>query len=363
MDKSSYTFSALCSKYDDFRAPAFTIKVGGKELPGTYIPSLEVEITADGAAGGCQFSAECAYDYQQSKFVGDLSDQLQVGKKLEIQGGYVKKKTIFVGYIDEVATVYSNRGVPSIQVTGLDGLGFLMHCQTPTYGGQNTPKKVVEDMLAKAVTAGYATKKTVGTLPDFGKISLVKEQLDDFRFLQLMAIRCNMTLAAIQGELVFDDLIGSTSSLVTLKPTEGLLSFQCRTSLRGQVGQVEVWGRDINQQFIQGSANKVSVGGSGKTAMDLAPKFKTTVLREYSELAQTKELCKKLAQAKLDAIAMEFVWGEGSCVGLPELIPGRYVTIDGLDNRSKCSFFVQKVVHSFSVDGYLTRFEVKGARI
>ena len=28
MDKSTYTFQALSEKYEDFRGPAFTIKVG-----------------------------------------------------------------------------------------------------------------------------------------------------------------------------------------------------------------------------------------------------------------------------------------------------------------------------------------------
>ena len=32
MDKGSYTFQALSSKYEDFRGPAFTIKVDGKEF-------------------------------------------------------------------------------------------------------------------------------------------------------------------------------------------------------------------------------------------------------------------------------------------------------------------------------------------
>ena len=49
MDKSSYTFQALSSKYEDFQGPAFTIKVGGTELSSTKMPitSLEVELCAD----------------------------------------------------------------------------------------------------------------------------------------------------------------------------------------------------------------------------------------------------------------------------------------------------------------------------
>ena len=54
MDKGSYTFKALSTKYEDFRGPAFTIKVGSTTFKSVEVPivSLEVELCADGSAGG-----------------------------------------------------------------------------------------------------------------------------------------------------------------------------------------------------------------------------------------------------------------------------------------------------------------------
>ena len=45
MDKSSYTFQALSSKYEDFQGPAFTIKVGGTELSSTKMPITDRKST------------------------------------------------------------------------------------------------------------------------------------------------------------------------------------------------------------------------------------------------------------------------------------------------------------------------------
>ena len=75
MDKSSYTFQALSSKYEDFRGPAFTIKVDGTVLNSAEMPiaSLEVDLCANGSAGGCRFSVETLYDFAQSKWVNDLA--------------------------------------------------------------------------------------------------------------------------------------------------------------------------------------------------------------------------------------------------------------------------------------------------
>ena len=49
-------------------------------------------------------------------------------------------------------------------------------------------------------------------------------------------------------------------------------------------------------------------------------------------------------------------------MGLPELIPGRYITLKGFDKSTADKYFISKVTHEFSEDGYYTSFEVKGAK-
>lgn len=363
MDKGSYTFQALSSKYEDFRGPAFTIKVDGTVLNSTEMPiaSLEVELSADGSAGGCHFSVESLYDFAQSKWINNLAKTIQVGAKLEIEGGYVKQELLFYGYIDEYSMEYSGSAPPRLAVTGIDGFGFLMSCQEPIYGGKKKPQKVVEDILAKAVSAGYAKSKTVGSLAGFD-VPVIKENLDDFKYLRLLAQRYCMSLFSVAGELIFDNVVSNSSPLISLTVGMGLLNFERRLSLRGQVGEVEIWGRDENQKFIKGAAKSVSIGGSGKSAVEIAAKFKQTALREYNEYVRTEKECVELAQARLDSLALNFVSGLGTCVGIPELIPGRYISIKGLDDDTAGTYFISKVCHRFTGEGYYTQFEVKGAK-
>ena len=140
------------------------------------------------------------------------------------------------------------------------------------------------------------------------------------------------------------------------------MSFSRRVGLQGQVGEVEIWGRDEKQHFIKGGATRVTVCGAGDTAAQLATKFKKTSLREYSEFVRTDQECVTLAQARLNALAMNFVAGSGTCVGIPELIPGRFIEIKGLDGDSVGTYFISKVHHRFNQEGYSTQFEVKGAK-
>lgn len=363
MDQGSYTFDALNKKYDKFSAPCFEISIGGKALSENKITvtTLEVEISADGTAGGCSFVIDGQYNHEQSKWENKALDLIKPGAELSVRGGYVKDKELFFGYVDDYTIDFQEDGPPRLSVSGLDGLGYLMSFREPLYGGKKKAAEIVKTILQKSVSAGFAKKVTMGTLADF-ETPILKEQVDDWKFLNLMARRCGVTLFAIDGELIFDNVASKTSPIMTLAFGKGLLSFQKRVSLAHQVGKVEVWGRDVNQKAIKGEANKVSVGGSGKTAVQLVSGLGDTVLREYSEYARTQAECKQLAQGRLDGIAMGFVSGSGICVGLPELIPGRYVTIEGADAKSNGTYFITKVRHLFELNGFQTAFEIKGAK-
>ena len=363
MDKGSYTFQALSSKYEDFRGPCFNIKVDGTWMNSAEMPitTLEVELSADGSAGGCRFAVQSLYDFAQSKWINNLAKIIQVGAKLEVEIGYVKMETVFYGYVQELSMEYDGSRPPRLSVTGIDGFGYLMSCQQPIYGGKKKPQQVVDEIFTKAVSAGYAKSKTVGALSGFD-VPVVKEKLDDYKYLRLLSQRYCISLFCVAGELIFDNVVSNSSPLISFTVGMGLLGFQRRLSLHGQVGEVEIWGRDVNQKFIRGSADSVSIGGSGKTAVQLASKFKQTAVREYNEYVRTEKECMELAQARLDTLALNFVSGSGTCVGLPELIPGRYITIKGLDEDTEGTYFVTKVRHRFSRSGYYTQFEVKGAK-
>ena len=363
LDNGSYTYDSLSKKYDSFTAPAFEITVGGKtfESAKVQIPTLEVELTADGNAGGCSFTLEGQYDNESNAWLNGLAKTIKAGATVEVKGGYVKQKELFYGYVDDYSFEFEQSAAPRITVSGLDGLGYLMSLREPLYAGQKQAAQIVKEIMNKSVSAGFAKKVTIGSLSGF-ETPIVKEQIDDWKFLNLMAQRYGMSLFAVAGELVFDDVGSKTSPILTLKMGQGLHSFQKRVSLAHQVGKVEVWGRDVNQKAVKGEASKVTAEGDGKSAAELVPGLKDAVLREYSEYARTQEECKLLAERRLNGIAMGLVSGGGSCIGIPELIPGRYIKIDGADDISNGSYFMTKVRHLFQDNQYLTFFEFKGAK-
>ena len=363
MDTGTYTYEKLAENNDNFTAPGFEILVDDKALAPTkyFIPDVEVEISGTGTAGGCSFRIEGQYDYEKSKWLNDAAKLIKPGAKLAVKGGYKNRKELFFGYVDDYSLDFTSEGTPYISVNGLDGLGYLMNMCEPFYAGEKKPKEIVEKVLKKAKSAGYAKSITVGTLDGF-ETPIVKEQIDDWKFLRMMSQRYGASLFAIDGELIFDNVMTKTSPIVTLVVGKSVLRFSKRVSLAHQVGKVEVLGRDVNQKAVKGTASKVTVGGSGKTASEWVSGLKDAVLRERTEYARTQKECETLAQHRLNSIAMGFVSGEGECIGLPELIPGRYIKIDGADDKTVGTYFITKVCHKFSQDRYITSFEVKGAK-
>ncbi len=363
MDTGSYTFKDLDKKYDGFSAPAYEVSVGGKVFECGKVPisTLEAELSCDGRAGGCSFHIEGGYDYEKRKWVNEMAQAVKIGAELEVKGGYVKKKTVFYGYVDDYSVDFDEEGASGISVTGLDGLGYLMSLREPLYAGKKKPAEIVKEILQKSVSAGFAKKVNMASLSGF-ETAVVKEQIDDWRFLNLMAQRYGFSLFCVAGELIFSDVASKTSPILTLTLGQGLDSFQKRVSLAHQVGKVEIMGRDVNQKAVLGEADSVKTGGDGKSAAELVPALKEAVLREYSEYARTQDECKTLAQNRLDGIAMGLVSGRGRCIGIPDLIPGRYLKIEGGDKQANGSYFLTKVRHLFDDNGYITEFEVKGAK-
>ncbi len=363
MDQGSYSFAQLAKKHDNFTPPGFEIKIDGKEmsLGKYYISNVEVEISATGTAGGCSFSIEGQFDYKDRKWVNDAASLIKPGAKLSVIGGYRDRVELFYGYVDDYAVEFGAEGTPCIKVNGLDGLGYLMNMCQPLYAGQKQPKQIVESILQKSQSAGFAKKIQVGQLDGF-ETPIIKEQMDDWKFLMLMAQRYGASLFAVDGELIFDNVMTKTAPIITLTMNKSIRSFTRRVSLAHQVGKVEILGRDVNQKPIQGTAARVTTGGEGKTAAEWVSGLKDAVLRERSEYVRTQKECELLAQHRLNSIAMGFVSGEGECIGIPELIPGRYIKIDGGDELTNGTYFITKVYHRFNRESYITAFEVKGAK-
>jgi phage protein D len=364
MDNGAYKFKTLESKYGNFLAPAFAVTVGATRVDSakTPISSLSVDIDAGDGAGGCVFTLESQYDYEKGKWAQGLLDTIQVGKKILIQAGYVTKKQIFYGFVDDLTVDYSSENAPRLTVTGIDAKGYLMNAARVKYMSEKAPQAAIREILSECVSRQYATSVTIGDASAY-TAQLIQEGMDAYGFLCFLAEILNMRFFVVNGEIIFENVLARKKSILTLTLGISLLRFSKTMSLRRQLGKIIVYGIDPKTKHpIRGEAVSNTIGGGGDEAGDIAGPFDHLVEKIENRFVATPEECQQLAQAKFNARAMGFVQGKGRCIGIPELIPGRYITLDGMDSRANGDYFIQKVTHEYSSEqGYFTNFEVRRA--
>lgn len=365
MDKASYPIATLNQKYEGFSAPACEIAIGSFKIKDSevVITDVEVELAADGTAGGCRITIEDYYDYESTSFDDKFIKALKVGEKLKVSLGYISVKEVFSGYIDDYTIDYNNESGPRIYITGIDGMGYLMSVRSRVYAGEKTVSDLVKQLLNDAVSAGAASKVTVGAMLKDVTVQRIVEGEDSFSFLNTLAKQLGASFFCVDGELIFDQVSSFTLALTKLTYGENLYSFSKRLSLANQPGKVIIHGRDINNKPIKGEASSTSLSGDGKAAVGIASKLlKKSVYEEDNPLVMTAKECTTLAQNRFDDLARNFVFGEGECIGIPEIIPGRYIELSGMDEATSGKYFVKRVVHKLNVEGYHTQFEVRGAK-
>ena len=367
MDKNGYDFKTLEGKYGGFLGPAVKIKVGDTEVDSSKVPitSLTVEIDAGKSAGGCSFVIESMYDYENSVWTGEILNTIEIGAKIEIEAGYVEKKRVFYGFVDDYSIEYTSNGAPSLSVSGIDAKGSLMNNAEQDYKEEESTKDVIEAVLKKCKTNNSAESFTVGSLVDIKyDAQLIKDEMTDYAFLNELAELFNMQFFVVNGEIIFDNLMSDTKVLISLTLGMSLISFKKTISTKDQISKFIVRGYDpLTNEPISGEADSTSISGpEGEEAKDKAGEIVGAVKEERNYFVTTADEAANLAQSRFDAAAFGVVKGTGKCLGIPEIIPGRYIEINGLDDKSDNIYFVTKVTHQYSgEEGYSTSFEVKGA--
>ena len=132
--------------YGDFYVPAFSVKIGGKDLVRDQfltVSNVEVDLKLK-TAGRFSFTVANAFDLRRREFVAgadgrelDLLGLFKLGAKVEIRVGYGEPKKLpllMLGLITELGTSFAEGGVPELKVAGFDQLYALANPTAPSTG-------------------------------------------------------------------------------------------------------------------------------------------------------------------------------------------------------------------------------------
>ncbi|MFR5601849.1 MAG: phage late control D family protein [Lachnospiraceae bacterium] len=343
----------LYKKYQGFQAPAAKILIGdgGVDLTrklNAQIDGLNVTLSQENS-GSVTFQIVNAYDYKNRKFNSTIMNQLVLGNLIKVQLGYGSSlEQVFTGYIYGVRAEFGES--VTLSVTAMD----VRRLMQDSAKSSHTWKYETYSEVFKQVMQPYKklySKLVVDKTAD-KSFEVITQNETDLEFVKKLCLQGNREF------LVFDDVVyyrrkSKHSPSVTLSWGRDLISFSKESLYANQKITVVGLLKDGKEPVVSSAEVKTSekikpvVSGTSETTLASAASDSKSKAEEKAAKKAEEERKKKQS-------------GQGTCVGLPQLIPGRPVAIAGMDERINGEYMLKSVAHSFGSDGFQTSFEIGG---
>lgn len=379
-------YSDLKDKYDSFREPVIEIKVGGMSLTAGAsrkknigVSNISIDLTAGFEASQAVFSLYNVFNYERSQFNFDaVKGFVLIGSQVEIYAGYGLEVTeVFRGVITKTAFLVEEDDMANIQVTAMDVKAIMMsnrynkRLKASTYSDavkeifdQNIYKSLVDNEIVKA----YIVENTPDALlasPNSSEndtdktIEMVAES--DYEFVVKIAKKFNFDFFVLGGKVHFRKAKSDLTSQITIDPTVRIKSLSVEYDITGLVEEIEVRGLDVGKakdvsKSVKNS-NKISQGNKAKALINGSKMvYIDPTVSDNSEAGYRANYLFEENSYRYGSLDLEMV-------GLPEILPGRYITLSNMGTSVSNKFYVQSVRHIFSSDGaYTTRITGKTDR-
>ena len=359
-------FADLETKYGNFYVPSFEIKMDGTDLlrAGMGIQRITVDQKLD-MADRFSFSFDSPYDTSKDELVWLESSLLRLGGKVEVRMGYGSKLELMIaGEISSIMPSYPAGGIPILEVSGLDLSGQMMKGKR-----SRSWTDVTDTDIVRLVAGEYGLKTASVDATGVRKGKVVQENQSDYDLIRGMARSNGFEFFVKKDELSFRTPRNGDGEAVTLRWGESLTWFRPEMNLRNQVSSVEVrhWDPKGKEEIV-GKAKKGDEHGrapGGKSGGDIIESLSGGPVTEIvRKPVFSRQEADQMARAILDSLADGLLTGNGKCIGIPEILPGENIRIEGLGKRfSHPEYYVTNAVHTVDGSGYSTTFGVKGNTI
>jgi len=343
----TYAYSALVRKYAQFRVPACRLTVDGRELSGVGVERVSATLSLEGASA-VSFEVSGAYDRKKSGFRQEVKNRLKLGARVSLSLGYGSTLTeIFQGYISGVGVNFSD--LPTLSITAMDVRRLMM---------EGSSREVVHTVTSYSAAFEEVMQKYSVLCPsrevdatDSKEITQIVQQTSDYDFVTgNLARKANREFFVLNGKAYFRKKGKVKAAVTTLTWGESLLSFS-RNSLYQNL-KITVIG------FDPASDKPVTAQVTGK-----ASDAQKTVGAQHEVViadpdAQEAAKAKKRAEKEAQERRRRAQTGSLSCMGLPELVPGRFVSVKGLDSELDRDYYIREVRHELGSDGFSTSVEI-----
>ena len=347
----------------------FSLKIGGSQVSPDFLRKiLQVEVEnnlhlPDSFTIRVHLSSigEHPFDVVDDLMENYLSD----GKEVEIaQHGGGEDSTVLVGEITSFGLDLSSLvpGTPPFAVIrGYDKSHRLHRNRHTSTHLQVSYSDVVTKVLREAGLRGDVD--STSEVHDY----IVQYNETDWEFLWRLARRVGYEVYFEQGKLCFKEPRQERGEAIELEWGSTLQQFKVNASTVFQTSQVVVRGWDVKEKReIVGMATAgeghPSIGDERSGSAQGESAFGEAKLTVVDRPVNSQGEADAIAQSLADAMAGDFIVAEGvTSRGMPRLLPGVTVTVNGIGSRFSGDYYVTATTHRFtSQEGYTTSFTVNG---
>lgn len=384
---ATFNFKELDKTYEHFTDPIVIVKINGKDFAenkhSLVISDLVIDVSSGYEAGMASFVIYNSYDLDNSYFrINEVKDYVCMGSTVIIYAGYKNTaREVFRGFISQVDFFFYTSSAPGVRVSVMDIKGLMMSgAYSKQLKAQNYADAVKEilrrtnyEKLHPGDKDGMITNLKIDDTPDkkteassgdgedVTDYSMEMVDESDYEFVVRAAKKFNYEFFSLGGIVFFRKARSLSEILIELGPGTGTKSLEIGYDLTGQVESVEVRGLDVGKgkqisakkklgnKLSRGNKAKGLISGSQKIYIDPTVKSKNDATYRAEYLSQ------EIAY-RLGILHMELV-------GMPELVPGRFIQVTGI-GEEKNKFYITRVTHTMQTNfGFNTKIEARACSV
>ena len=372
---AEFDLSELYDKYEGFTDPIARVYLGGNDPEQDKKIRLEitdynVEISSDFKASIATFNIIGAFSLNSGEFdVKGIKKYIGLGTDVRILMGHAASITeVFRGYIARVDFIYQPdiEIFGAVKITAMDVKGIMMANNSSKRLKANYYSDAVKEIFDSApyqnlvnrqiitdIAISDTPDKPVGGIagePPDNRIEMVAES--DYEFVVRTAKKFNYEFFTIGGNIAFRKAKANTKELIDIIPSTAIASFDVGYDITGVVGEVKVRTLDI------GKAQKIEVKKKNAGKFSLGSRAKPLISGQTYIYTDSSIETQSDADMRATYIMEDMSYRFGSLrmtfYGMPELVPGRFITLSGFGDGISNKYYLTDVIHEYSGGIYST---------
>jgi len=328
---------------------SYQVKVDGAAIPGSY-PVYEIQI--EQAINRIATARIAILDGNASteSFAISASDSFVPGKDISIEAGYDGQTTVlFKGVITKQALRVRNADGPLLEVECKDKAVKMTVGRNSANHAKSKDSDVIQQLIAGAGLTAQVSATSL-QLP-----TLVQYYATDWDFMLSRAEVNGMVVSAVNGQVrVFDPTADSTAVKV-LTYGDNILSFSAELNAITQLAQVKATAWSFqSQKLVTASAASSWPGPGNLSSKKLAAVVGLDSYQLQTGATETDEELAGWAKAQMLKSELSKITGEVRFLGSAAVLPGDFVTLQGLGARFDGDHFVSAVRHELADGNWVT---------